>query len=112
MTAKPQADPGSFRDHRGRVFLSNGQILRTVQDSALEDVEKLQSTGLMEELNARGFLIGTRRVSCPENASPEIKSARLLLEHDCLPFISYPYEWSFEQLKDMQFPFRPAAVHP
>ena len=100
MTAKPQADPGSFRDHRGRVFLSNGQILRTVQDSALEDVEKLQSTGLMEELIARGFLIGTRRVSCPENASPEIKSARLLLEHDCLPFISYPYEWSFEQLKD------------
>ena len=30
----------------------------------------------------------------------QIKDSTLVLEHDRIPFISYPYEWTFEMLRD------------
>jgi len=91
------ADPGSFRDPGGRVFSDGGRILRAVYDGAARDYERFRDSGLLAELVASGRLVPSREV---EPAShPAGENARFLLEHDRLPFVSYPYEWAFSQLR-------------
>ena len=96
MTAT-DADPGSFRDPGGRIFLDNGRILRAVYDAAAADYERVRDSGLMEALSAEHRLVPGREIDPASSSAGE--GARYLLEHDRLPFVSYPYEWSFSQLK-------------
>ena len=95
---KAVADPGSFRDVAGTVFLSEGSIFRTVTESAVEDFELLKSSGLLEELVADGKITAADEVDA-EVLGACAEGARFVLEHPRLPFISYPYEWSFAALK-------------
>ncbi|MFC1524290.1 SAM-dependent methyltransferase [Thermodesulfobacteriota bacterium] len=57
----------------------------------------LLDSGLYEELINRELLIPHREVD-PQLALTE--EAQTIIEPEYIPFISYPYEWSFSQLKD------------
>ncbi|MDQ4145539.1 MAG: methyltransferase [Actinomycetota bacterium] len=109
--SKPSlADPASFRDPSTRVFHNGGRILRTLRGQAADDWSRLASSELLRRLIDRGALIPTREVRTGELAAGDRPVAEgdawsLLLEHERVPFVSYPYEWSFSMLQDA------AALH-
>jgi len=87
----------SFRDPSGFLFMEDGKLFRQVNTCYQGDYELLFSSGLYNKLTQKNLLIpheevpghkglnaGTYKVIVPEKVS----------------FISYPYEWSFTQLKD------------
>lgn len=91
------ADPASFRDPSGRVFEVGGRIVRAVAKSATPDFEAAWSNPALQRLVAEGYVVGSAEAAGVEGvtAPPDAK----LVEHQKLPFISYPYEWSFSLLK-------------
>ena len=90
-------NPSSFRDPSGFVFESNGEIFRQINKIYQDDFDFFISSGLYEELNRKNFLINHEEVFSPI-LIPE--TAYKILKVQRIEFISYPYEWSFSQLKD------------
>lgn len=96
----PTIDPGSFRDHDGRVFQSAGRIYRALSASGLESWRAVEASRFFPRLVAKGRVVTT---STCDGATPlaELEGDWAgCLEHEALPLQSYPYEWSFEMLKD------------
>jgi len=92
----PDASTGSFRDPSGRVFKSDGRIYRQVNTSYAATYDRLMQGGLYRTLLEQSLLISHAEVAEPLGW-PE--SRYKILEPDPIPFISYPFEWSFSQLK-------------
>lgn len=90
--------PASFRDRRGRVYDVEGRILRSVMPIAAEDFEFVRATGLIDELVEARMLVAESLVD-RSALNGQGEGARFVLEHPRLPYVSYPYEWSFAQLK-------------
>jgi hypothetical protein len=88
---------GSFRDPSGFIFEKNGVLLRQINTCYLQDFEALQQSGLLRSLQESGDLIPHEEIGIENALSPE---ACLIIKPDRIPFVSYPYEWSFSQLKD------------
>ena len=89
-------DPASFRDEAGHVYDIDGRIVRSIRAGAAEDYVFLRDSGLISSLVERGWLIESREV--PVETLQE-QGAVFACEHLRLPFISYPYEWSFGGLQ-------------
>ncbi|MFC2155516.1 SAM-dependent methyltransferase [Acidobacteriota bacterium] len=90
-------NPASFRDPDGFLFSRDGELLRQVNLSGKADYDSLIDLGLYHILADRGLLIPHREISVPF-AQPE--SGYKIIQPEVVPLISYPYEWSFSQLKD------------
>lgn len=90
-------EAGSFRDPSGFVYYRDGVLLRQVNRSYREDYRQLMDSGLYEELASSRLLISHEERDLDERATDE---AYAVLRPQVVPFISYPYEWSFSQLKD------------
>ena len=88
---------GSFRDPSGFVFTSNGTYYRQVNQVFAGEYDACVSSGLYEDLMTGGLLVPHRDVGVSLAAAP---NALTVIEPERIPFISYPYEWSFGQLKD------------
>lgn len=88
---------GSFRDPSGFVFTSNGTYYRQINQVFAGEYDACVSSGLYEDLMAGGLLVPHRDVGAGFAAAP---NARTVIEPERVPFISYPYEWSFGQLRD------------
>lgn len=97
------ADAGSFRDPGGRVFVTNDRIFRAITPLSAAAYEETRDTGLLNKLISRGLLVDVeeRDVALFDTIAP---APRYVLEHPRIPFISYPYEWSFSLHKQ-------AALH-
>lgn len=85
---------GSFRDPSGYVYEGEQGLLRALAPSYAEDYEALQASGLCPQLVERGLLLPFEEVQDPAT------QAWRTLKPERVPFISFPYEWSFGQLKD------------
>ena len=85
--------PASFRDPSGFVYRDDGVLYRQVNASYGADYEALLSSGLYEHLTSRGWLVEHEEV-------PPAPGAWKTLRPTVVPYVSYPYEWSFSQLKD------------
>ncbi len=94
------AEPGSFRDRDSRVFVTPSGVYRALSARGLEDFEALAATGLFTRATEDGKLVRTRLVDqpAPPGLLPEPPAG--VLEHERLPFITYPYEWTFGMLRD------------
>lgn len=90
--------PGSFRDPSGNVYQVEGRILRTVNECFSGDFDFVTSTGLFKTLATEGLLLPFEVMSSDVLGLSDPKP-RYVLETPKLPFISYPYEWSFPALK-------------
>ena len=87
----------SFRDPSGYLFTRNDLLYRQVNQSCAKSYDKLMSSGLYEELVGCGLLVKHQEVDIkPDNSL----LAYRVIQPELVPFISYPYEWSFSQLKD------------
>lgn len=89
--------PSSFRDPSGFLFLDRGVLYRQVNRSYREDFDRFMDSGLCSSLVDSGLLVPHEEVAL-QPAEP-IECYRIL-RPDPLPFISYPFEWSFSQLQD------------
>ena len=89
--------PGSFRDPSGFLFCRNSAIYRQINNSYRENYEHLMDSGLYECLVNKKLLIPHREADID---SPHPDEAYTIIKPDVIPFISYPYEWCFSQLKD------------
>jgi hypothetical protein len=85
----------SFRDPSGFVFTRDGVVHRRVNRAYAAHYDRLMSSGLYEELTGQGLLLPHEEVE--EGGAGE---AYLTLRPRQVPFLSYPYEWCFSQLKD------------
>ena len=101
-TGKPaiQFDSGSFRDPDTRVFNYDGAVFRCLTARALTDWQRLAATDFSARFMAARRLIPTRLVTDRESLPPLAARWAAVLEHERLPVVSYPYEWSFGMLKD------------
>jgi ribosomal protein L11 methylase PrmA len=95
-STKVEKHSASFRDPSGFVFKENSKFLRQVNLCYKDDYDLLLSSGLYGELTKKGYLIKHRELSRARLTPPAYK----IIEPEQIPFISYPYEWSFSQLKD------------
>jgi SAM-dependent methyltransferase len=94
-------EPGSFRDRTARVFYHQGEVFRGLTERALEEWRALSSTQFYRHFSASGVIISTEQVDRPLHSAAGSDDAwAAVLRHEPVPFISYPYEWSFSMLQD------------
>ncbi len=106
--------PASYRDTDGFVFQHDGQFYRYVHPNYEVHYTQLMNSGLYEELVKKTMLIAHREITeidkftrppalagtnGDDTAGEGIGNGRVLLPEQ-IPFISYPYEWSFDMWKD------------
>jgi SAM-dependent methyltransferase len=89
--------PGSFRDPAGFVFERDGVLYRQVDRSFGERFDRVRSSGLLDELADAGLLVRHEEADLSLAAAP---GAHAVLRPERIPFVSYPHEWCFGQLKD------------
>jgi ribosomal protein L11 methylase PrmA len=80
--------------------------LRVIRDSAAPDYEFVSGSGLYQELADKGWVSEFRQLDSDQWPAELAHDAGVhcVLEHEAIPFISYPYEWPFSLL-------RRAALH-
>lgn len=86
----------SFRDPSGFLFVREGTLYRQINRTFQVQYNQFIESGLYERLYSKELLTPHQDVDIlpedPDNAFKVIKPLQV-------PFISYPYEWSFSQLK-------------
>ncbi|MFB3123196.1 MAG: SAM-dependent methyltransferase, partial [Candidatus Binatia bacterium] len=88
--------PSSFRDPSGYLFVKDGVLYRRIHRSYKDNYEHLMQSGLYRILTERQLLIPHEEVGKPDYTTDGIY---LDIKPKPIPFVSYPYEWSFSQLK-------------
>ncbi len=91
--------PSSYRDNDGFVFEHHGLFYRLIQPSYFPHYELLNQSGLYRDLTEAGRLIRHEEVmpgTVPFTFPAECK----VILPEQLPFVSYPYEWSFDMWRD------------
>ena len=92
-------DQGSFRDPAGYVFEYNNRIIRIIKKLGADKFQDVISSDIINESMKNNFLIETKNVTTEFKNYANDEDC-LFLEHKKIDYISYPYEWSFNQLKD------------
>ncbi len=92
-----QALGASYRDPSGFVYTRDGTLYRQVNRVFQDRFRAFMDSGLHAELVADRLLVPHREASLSLAASGE---AVAVLEPVRVDFVSYPYEWSFGQLRD------------
>jgi hypothetical protein len=92
-----QALGASYRDPSGFVYSRDGTLYRQVNRVFQDRYQAFIASGLYAELVEHRLLVPHRDVSLGLAASAD---AVAVLEPERVDFVSYPYEWSFGQLRD------------
>ena len=107
--APPGALPAaSFRDPSGAVFRLQDRIYRIANETGWEQLKIFLDSPTASRLQQNGSVVGTRLLDAPERtrllADPAIAALNtraggtVMLEHERIPFQSFPYEWPPEML--------------
>ena len=87
----------SFRDPSGFLFRRDGILYRQVNQVYAQEYMRLMESGLYARLIKANLLVPHTESDIEPG---DQKNAFKILCPVSVPFISYPYEWSFGQLKD------------
>lgn len=101
-TAPRPVDPGSFRDPSSTVFYAGDEVLRGLSADAAADWAALSAAPFYAKAVETGRLVRTEEVPAAQAAElvPAGRSWPVVLRHERVPFVSFPYEWTFSQLQD------------
>jgi ribosomal protein L11 methylase PrmA len=82
------------------VFRHDGVIYRQINISSADHYELLASSGLYDLLVGQGSLVAHEEIG-PDRLALQPDSERYkIIKPAVVPYVSYPYEWCFSQLKD------------
>lgn len=95
--SEPILHPASYRDPDGFIFFKDGILFRQVNQSYAANYQLLIGSGLYDVLVQRNLMV--RHKVIEENYTGSTDWF-LTLKPEVVPFISFPYEWSFDMLKD------------
>jgi hypothetical protein len=99
-----RVEPGSFRDRDSRVMVAPDAVYRALSGTGAADWHALASSPLLERAITEGSLIGTEEVGADalgDDASDVLpEGTETVLRHERIPYVSYPYEWSFGMLRE------------
>ena len=108
LPASPSAPAASFRDPAGQLFRFPGRIVRAVLPEARPDLDAFLASRAARTLYASGNLVRTEILSparLAEAIAPAESQSLLaafpgatFLDHERVPFPSFPYEWPPEML--------------
>jgi hypothetical protein len=90
-------EPSSYRDPAGFVFRRDGRIFRQINASFADRWADLRASGLLDRLEAAEMLV--QHDDAPIELAHEPATAAAVIEAEMIPFLSYPYEWSFGALR-------------
>lgn len=91
MNAK-NAHPSSFRDPSGYVFVENGDVKRVINPIYFKQYKALTDSGFYKTLFENDLLI--------PHAELTNTAQNIIISAEKIPFITYPYEWSFNMFKE------------
>lgn len=91
MNAK-NAHPSSFRDPSGYVFAENGDIKRVINPIYFKQYKALTDKGFYRNLFKNNLLIPHKELISNDD--------EIIIKAEKIPYISYPYEWSFNMYKE------------
>jgi ribosomal protein L11 methylase PrmA len=91
-----QQDSGSFRDPSGFIYREKGIVYRQINKYYQSEYDMLMQSGLYAKLVEKKLLISHSEVPVKGKKDPCYK----VIKPEIIPFVSYPYEWSFSMLKD------------
>lgn len=86
----------SYRDPSGHVYVENNIIKRIIFPSYFPQYEALKTSGFFQKSFQHKLLIPHEEI--------ESSATQICIQPEQIPFITYPYEWSFQQYKE-------AALH-
>lgn len=89
--------PSSYRDPSGFVFEREGILYRQVNLRFKKQFDHFIESGCYDALAKEGLLIPHQEID--QNLTGQSDWYKTL-QPERIPFISYPYEWSFDMLKD------------
>ena len=93
-----QQDPGSFRDPLSRVFVGPDQVIRGFTAVGKADLDAVWQKKSVQAALSSGDLISSTLVDPATVGLGDPWVAAMT--HPRVPFVSYPYEWTFSMLKD------------
>lgn len=83
----------SITDDVGRVFIWKGNIFRAINKKSVSSVKTLFKSGLILELTQKGLIPKS------EITKYKLKEYGLIIKHEKIEPLTYPYEWSFSMFK-------------
>ncbi len=89
--------PGSFRDPSGFLFFQDQKLYRQINKGYRQNYDHLIGSHLYEALVESKLLIPHKEADIKFAVTDD---AYKIIKPEYISFISYPYEWSFSQLKD------------
>ncbi|MGZ3838809.1 MAG: class I SAM-dependent methyltransferase [Flavisolibacter sp.] len=89
--------PSSYRDPSGFIFYHGNTLYRQVNAVFKEDFEGFMTGGLYEHLVGKQLLVPHKTIPQNLTGTPEWYQT---IEPEYIRYISFPYEWSFDMLKD------------
>ena len=102
-----ELEPASFRDPASTVAYLDGRVLRVWTKEGAADFDTSPPPCSLPRPWTTASWSGPRRSpwrTCPRASGATLWCGRW--EHERIPFVSYPYEWTFSMLRDA------ALVHP
>lgn len=96
-----QIDSASFRDKDATIVYFQNKVYRLIFDSYKSNYDLFLSSGLYKNLLTENKIVSHLEIDNFQfiNKQIDYKTVYKVLEVDKIPFITYPYEWSFEHLK-------------
>lgn len=91
MTKKNNIHEASFRDPSGYMFYDGDTLRRSIKPIYFPQYKKLKEEGFFKTLIKNNLLISHTETSVSED--------EIIITPEKIPFITNPYEWSFEQYK-------------
>lgn len=92
-----RVDPGSFRDPTSRVFIAADGVYRGLRADTADELREICSSDFFRMLAKQRKVVATEWVEDPPVG---VEGWEGVLRHERIPYLSYPYEWSFEMLRD------------
>lgn len=97
MHTAPIKHPASYRDPSGFIYMHDGKLYRQVNKVYSSHFDFLMSSGLYQKLVDEELLLPHSILQENFNNHPDWYTT---LQPAYIPFISYPYEWCFDMLKN------------
>lgn len=91
MTSKSDIHDASFRDPSGHLFYDGDVLKRRILPIYFKQYDALKAAGVFDTLSRKRLLI--------PHTEADRTSEEISITPEVIPFITNPYEWSFEQYK-------------